>query len=402
MAITCTIDATGIHAPQYEDVLSYLKDAYRNIYGSDVYLENDSQDGQLLAIFASAVHDCNSMAVAVYNAFSPATSQGAGLSSVVKINGISRAVASTSSVDVILVGQAGTVITNGVVRDTNGNQWDLPATVTIPSGGDITVTATAQQLGAVTAAAGAVNIIATPTRGWQSVTNPLAATPGAPVESDAALRRRQTISVALPSRTVLEGTIGAVASIVGVQRYAAYENDTSSTDSNGIPSHSIALVVDGGDAQAIADAIAAKKTPGTGTYGTTSEVVVDAYGISHTIRFSRPVLVPITVAITIKALTGYTSVVGDEIVSAVMSYLNALPIGGVELATGRGVGYTRLFVPAQLSGPYASPASPADSGTYEILTILIARSGSPAAADVPLAYSEAATCTVSNITLTVT
>ncbi len=104
MAITCTIDQNGITVPAYADILTYLKDAYRTIYGADVYLEPDSQDGQLLAIFAAAINDANAMAAAVYNAFSPATAQGVGLSSVVKINGIARAVASFSTVDVLIVG----------------------------------------------------------------------------------------------------------------------------------------------------------------------------------------------------------------------------------------------------------------------------------------------------------
>lgn len=406
MAIVCTLDAAGIHAPAFSDILAYLKDAYRGIYGSDVYLENDSQDGQLLGVFAKAIYDCNAQTVAVYNAFSPATAQGAGLSSVVKINGIARRVASQSTADVRLIGQAGTTITNGIVADAAGNRWDLPATVTIPDEGEITVTATAQQLGAITAAANTITTIATPTRGWQLVTNPSAATPGAPVETDAQLRQRQSVSVALPSLTVLQGTIGAVADVPGVQRYKAYENDTGATDANGIPGHTISLVVDGGDAQAIANAIALKKTPGTGTFGNTAVDVTSAYGIPETIRFSRPAQVPIIVAISIKALSGYSSVIGNEIVSAVMGFINDLPIGGVELATGQGVPYARIFVPAQLSGPYASPASPSDASTYEILSIGIAKanvpSPVPAPQDLLLAYNEAATCTVADIVLTVT
>src|SRR5260363_207233 len=45
MTLSVTIDATGIHAPSYADVLNALKAQYRAIYGPDVYLENDSQDG---------------------------------------------------------------------------------------------------------------------------------------------------------------------------------------------------------------------------------------------------------------------------------------------------------------------------------------------------------------------
>lgn len=78
MSITCTVDEHGIHKPDFEVVLDYLKGAYRSIYGADVYLENDSQDRQLLGLFATAINDANSMAVAVYNAFSPASAQGRG------------------------------------------------------------------------------------------------------------------------------------------------------------------------------------------------------------------------------------------------------------------------------------------------------------------------------------
>ena len=202
MAITTTaptVDATGIHAPTYADVLNYLQTQFRAIYGADVYLGSDSQDGQFLAILASAINDTNTVAVQVYNSFSPAKGIGEALSSNVKINGIKRAKASASTVDLRIVGQAGTTIVNGIAKDANQQQWALPATVVVPPAGEVTVTASSTQQGAVSAAAGTITQIGTPTLGWQSVTNPAAATPGAPVESDAALRVRQAVSVALVS-----------------------------------------------------------------------------------------------------------------------------------------------------------------------------------------------------------
>ena len=117
------IDAAGIRAPSYGEVLQYFKDQYRNIYGADTYLEADSQDGQLLAVFAMAIHDANTAAVQVYNAFSPATASGAALSSNVKINGLARGVATRSSVDLRIVGQGGTTISGGVALDGDRVQW---------------------------------------------------------------------------------------------------------------------------------------------------------------------------------------------------------------------------------------------------------------------------------------
>ncbi|MDE1158445.1 MAG: baseplate J/gp47 family protein [Neorhizobium sp.] len=222
----CTIDENGITAPTYTDVQSYLATQFQGIYGSDIVIDPDSQDGQLIAIFAAAIHDANSMAVAVYNAFSPTYAQGAGLSSVVKINGISRAASSNSTADLTIIGQAGAIITNGKAQDLAGNYWSLPATVTIPNTGQIVVTATCDTTGAISATAGAISDIATPSLGWQSVTNAAVAVEGAAVETDADLRRRQKTSVAIPSLTVLEGIVGAVANLAGVARYKAYENDT--------------------------------------------------------------------------------------------------------------------------------------------------------------------------------
>lgn len=386
------IDENGISVPDYETVRQYYVDEFKGIFGQDIEVAPDTQDGQQIAIFAQAVHDLNSLALQVYNAFSPSSARGVGLSSVVKINGIKRLVASNSTVDLLVTGQAGTTITGGIATDDGGNQWLLPATVTIPFDGDITVTATAKDLGAITALPGTVTGIGTPTRGWQSVTNPSAAVPGQPVELDAQLRQRQTISTALPSRTVFEGTMGAVASITGVERLKGYENDTSTTDANGIPAHSISLVVQGGDATAIAQAIADKKTPGTGTYGTTSVTITDEYGVARDIRFFRPTTATIKVNISLTALTGYTTSIETSIKQAVIDFINGLDIGG----TSGAVEWAEVFVPANL-------ALAGGAKTYKITALTIAKNaGSFGTADLPIAFNEAPSAALTDVTITVT
>lgn len=381
-----TIDESGITAPTYAEILDYLQTQYRSIFGADVYLEDDSQDGQLLAIFAKSVHDANNAAVAQYNARSPATAKGNGLSNLVKINGITRLVPTNSTANIAVVGVAGTAITNGVVEDANGTRWALPASVSIPDAGTITVTATCATAGAVAAIAGTITKIITPQLGWQSATNPDDAVLGAPVESDATLRKRQATSVAQPGQTPLETVAGAVAKVAGVTRYTAYENPTNSTDSNGIPAHSIALVVEGGSLSDIAYAIANKKTVGTGTYGTTSQTVLTAYGVPQTIDFYVVTEKRTTVAIDLEPINGYTSAIGDKIKAAIADYINALPIGDP-------VRWTRLFTPANLSGD-------PDGMTYEITSLAIAAyPDSPASADVPVEFYKAAHCDVADITI---
>lgn len=81
-----TLDDTGLHLPDYPTILAYLQTRMRAIYGEDLYLDPDSQDGQIIAIFAEMLHDAHSLAAAVYNAFSPASAQGVSLSRQVAIN----------------------------------------------------------------------------------------------------------------------------------------------------------------------------------------------------------------------------------------------------------------------------------------------------------------------------
>lgn len=383
------VNAAGISAPTFPDILASRKADYQGIYGADIYLEADSQDGQIVAIEAAAINDTNAAIIAVYNAFSPATAQGAGLSSAVKINGLRRLIASNSTADVTIIGQAGTIISSGLIGDDLGHQWALPATVTVPIGGSIVVTATAVELGNIAALANTITRIVTPTRGWQSVNNAGAATPGAPIEPDATLRQRQSVSTSLPALSVIGGIIGAVANLSGVERYKGYENPTGSTDGDGIPAHSISLVVQGGDAVQIATAIAEKKTPGTGTHGTTSEVIIDPAGVPNTINFYRPTVLRLLVEVDITALSGYVSTTGDALIASVVAYVATLDIG-------TDVYVSKLAAAADL---YNGPLSL----TYNLTAVRVAVSpSSPGTSDIVVAFNELASLATADVTLAVT
>lgn len=391
LGLSATVTAEGISAPDYQTVLDTITGYFQQIYGSDAYLDPDSKDGQMVALVALAIHDANNTAISVYRSFSPATALGDALTSNVKINGITRRAATNSTVDLLLTGTVGTAITNGSVCDTNSVVWNLPATVVIGSDGTVVATATCANSGAVAAVAGSVNGINTPTRGWASVTNPLAATVGVAAETDAELRVRQSQSVALASLTPFDAVDGAIANVEGVTRHKLFENDTETTDANGLPEHSISAVVEGGDATEIANTIRSVKGQGVSTYGTTAVVVTDKYGNPYTIRFSRPVDVPVYVSITLKALTGYTSDIGDEMKAAVASYINSLAIGD-------GVLLSRVYSPANLG-----VVSGGNARYYDIMELLIGRSAeSVAAANVTVVYDEAVSCSVENIEITVT
>ena len=326
MTLSASISSTGVTAPTYQEVLDGFKAQYQEIMGTSAIVSNDSKMGQLLAAFAAGVADTNDAVINTYNSFIPAYAQGAGLSSLVKINGLQRQTPSNSTTNVTIVGVAGTVILNGVISDANNtHQWTIPYATIIPVSGTITVQATCVDSGAIDATDGSLTNIVSATLGWQTVTN-FDTTLGNPVETDAELRQRQAISTTFPASSIVTAIYAAIQNLPTVQKVVIYENDTNTTDSNGLTPHSIAAVVLGGDPIAICTQIALRKPPGTGTNGTTNETITIGYSVLS-INYYTAEAMPIQVAITIHPLPGYTSSQSLNIPSAVINYLNTLSIG---------------------------------------------------------------------------
>ena len=219
-----TIGPSGLVLSSYTAILNYLVAQYQAGYGTNCYLGPDSSDFQWLAILALQAYDFDLVAQAIYLSFNPLTAVGASLDLLGVLIGTARDAASFSTVAVTLSGTAGTVINNGVVQDVNQNFWNIPGSVTIGSGGTVTVTAVAQLAGATSASEGQVVLIPYPTTGWTSVTNAGPSTVGNPVEPDSHYRARLMISQAKPSLTLRAGSAAAVAAVPNVSRSIVYEN----------------------------------------------------------------------------------------------------------------------------------------------------------------------------------
>lgn len=326
------VDSKGLHISTYNDILEHLVSSMKQIYGDDIYLDNSSPDYQMLSIFALVQSDTLQAMVYAYNARSPETAIGTSLDSVVKLNGIKRKAASHSTCEVKIVGTPFTQILNGAVRDRAGLIWDLPSSVIVDSGGVTYTVATCREPGAVSALAGDLNEIDTPTYGWISVENEVAAVLGNEEETDAQLRERQTISTANPSQTMLAGTKGAIAALKNVSRFAVYENDTNTaevtTDNpHGLPAHSVTCVVEGGTNEDVAEAIFLHKGIGCYTHGDVEVEYTDQNDYINRIRFFRPDYKDIFVKVVIKKYTGYISTMTSKVREAVYDYLAALTIG---------------------------------------------------------------------------
>lgn len=322
------IDLTGMHIPTYADIRDELISMMKQIFGQDIYIDVDSQDYQQISIFAKKIYDTNSLALLTYNNRTANTAIGVGLDNLCALVGITRKPAIYSTVQVTINGDAGTEINDGQISD-GTNLWDLPAVVTIPSNGIITVQARSHSKGYVTALPNTLTTIVTPVYGWLGVTNNYQANPGVDEETDASLRERYAQATASPANTVFESMIASVSQVDGVSKLKAYENDTGETDDNGLPPHSVTFVVEGGDNTDIATEIYYKKTPGCYTNGDVEVNLTSETGNVTVVRFYRPTYKTVYVKVLVKKLSGYNDNYATNIKNAIVEYIEGIEISEV-------------------------------------------------------------------------
>lgn len=145
-------------------------------------------------------------------------------------------------------------------------------------------------------------------------------------ETDEALRDRRAALAALSSVTTAAGIEAAVRAVPGVTKAKVFVNDANSV-SGDFPAHSVTVLVEGGNNEAVAKAILAKKAPGITTAGATVVTVPDLYGVNATVRFSRLETCAATCRVVVEPLTGWTAGTADVIKNAVSDYVSRLDVG---------------------------------------------------------------------------
>ena len=257
-----------------------------------------------------------------YNQFDPALASGAGLSGLVQLNGITRRAGTRTTAVLTLTGTAGVSLVAGKQVSTMDDSvvFTLPAAV-IGVGGTVDVVGTATEDGALEAGAGTVVKIVTPVAGWSAVTNVGAATVGTEGETDEELRARQQASTSASAQSIIESIYSAISNLEGVTYCRVYQNITLEADARGIPAKSIAVIVQGGDEDEIAEVIF-NRNPLAGTFGTTTVTITDAQGFTYDVNFSRPVEVEIYVAVAVTVVNSalWPSDGDDRIKAAIVDF----------------------------------------------------------------------------------
>lgn len=290
-----SIGPTGLEVATRDELKAQYDADFQAIYGVDINLDQDSPDGQMIGIFIQAVLDLEDLLVQIYNMFDPDNAVGVVLDQRVAINGIQRQAGTYTLTPITIVtsqacnlyGLDQSVEPVYTVQDNAGNKWLLQTTQTISGAGTTVATFRAEFPGANLTIPNTITIPVTIVLGVVSVNNPtLYTTLGQNEESDAALKVRRQKSVSLASQGYLAGLLAALENINGVTSAFVYENNTSSTDGDGVPGHSIWVIVSGTATDAeIANAIYTKRNAGCGMKGSTTYTVTQVDGSPFIVRW---------------------------------------------------------------------------------------------------------------------
>lgn len=272
-----SIGPTGITVATQSEVLGDLTSDYQGLYGADINVDSDTVDGQTLNNFTQMVVDLQDLLVQIYNTFDPDNCVGVILDQRVAINGIQRQ-AGTATVTNITMVIAQSVNLYGLdqtdqpvytISDNAGNLWELQSTQLGVAAGTSIFAFQAANVGALVTVPNTITVQVTIVLGVVSVNNPTPYTTlGINEESDAVLKVRRQQSVSLASQGYLAGLIAALKNINGVTDAFVYENFSDTADGDGVPGHSIWVIVSGsGAASDIANAIYTKRNAGCGMFG---------------------------------------------------------------------------------------------------------------------------------------
>jgi uncharacterized phage protein gp47/JayE len=338
--------------------------------------------GQVIGIFARREALMWELLETAYDAFDRDKAEFFLLDTVGALTGCKRKPATYSTVTLTCTTTGSVTFTEGVTKaNVTGKPtdvWVAAETKTVGAGSHA-IKFRADTKGARAANAGTITVINTPVAGWTVVTNASNASQGQNEEQDTTYRSRQVEELAQAGSSSTVAVRAALIEIDEVIEAKVFENTDRSTDSAGLPPHSMQAVIWDGVTPAasnneIAQVVWDNKGGGIEFIGSASGTAVDIEGNNRTVKFDRATQKNVYIDITVKqkvggptvtaqavkdALTAKVFTVGEEVVADQLEARVVLNVAGAHSVTVFELGFT------------ASPTGTADLaiGTREIAVL---------------------------------
>lgn len=395
-----TLDGTGLTIDAQSEIETEIVSDVSAALGDEIETGPTSPLGQIVGIQANDQRLLQESLARVYAETYRATSTGVSLDRIGALTGSPRLPATSSTVAVNITFNAVTSISpGGLIISVDGSpDREFANTAQIDSAGPGTESHPFASLdtGPIEAPANTLTVIPIPNPSVDSVTNPADATLGRDIETDTAYRARQAQELARPASSTLDGiridVLDGVLDADGnreLEDVTVFENATDVTNGDGMPPHSIEVLVDDGvpavDNDRIAQAVFDAKPGGILAYGSLSGTATDTRGGLRTVQFSRPSLVTLFLEFTLVKGPQWTADLIPALQKALAAYWQGVARSGTDL------------VRSQL---YDVIWQVAEKNT-QVVSISLVRAGRPALfdADVLIASRERGTLDTGDITI---
>ena len=403
MSLTTTsLGPNGLTIQTLGDIVQELIQTLLQIYGPNIDQNPESPDMQMLWQYAQGLQQTLEFCQQIYNSRDPDQAVGVPLDLICSVNGVRRRPGTNTTLEIVITPNLAPYVTgtlNGsetpnpfTVQDVNGVQYQLAVATTIFTGTTpFGLLFQAVDTGPVTSPLNTIVEIVTFVDGVVAVNNPYAnISIGVSQESDSQLRLRRAQSVAQPGKSWYQSLYANLVGVVGNEGAVVYENVTATTDSNGIPEHSIWTIIYDANllpgmagtpqqdnaANTYANIIFAAKGMGCGQKAHTTNgfavTLTGPDGSPQIIQFDIPVLTQLYISINATSLPNGPAVAAGAIrqdiynffslggdgaynvgqaadSSAILAYVKGLYPGinfsaeGVSLTSGSG--YTNILIP---------------------------------------------------------
>ena len=332
-----SFDGNGLQVSTQDELVENLTKNFQAIYGADINVDSNSPDGQLINIFAQYLEDFYELLSQVNASFDPDQAIGNVLDQRAAINGVQRKGGTYTYVNVEITTDR-SVTLNGVdqfsedeaytISDSEGNLFVLVATSPI-STGTSTLVFRAKEIGQVEVLPNTITTPVTVILGVTNINNPAgASTVGENEETDAEFRERRKRSVSISNVGYTEGIQAALENLPDVTKASVFQNRTDTTDTHGIPGHSVWVIVQGGTDAEIGAVMDEKMAPGIGMKGTQSVIVPQVDGSFETYYFDRPSQELLYVTLNITPMNGQA--LDQDYIKGKISTMSFLPYETVD------------------------------------------------------------------------
>lgn len=346
-----SFDSDGLKTKQLPEITEELEVSLRGIYGEDINVNQNSQDGQTLNIYGQGSVDTRELLQQINASFDPDQASGRVLDQRLAINGIKRnggtytfaPIEITADRALNLIGLDSqsnelnpTVSGLYTVKDDAGTEFYLLSSVSFLLAETQELTFRAKEIGSVEIQVNTITSPVTVIAGITGINNPSGALSiGDNEESDSQAKVRRKSSVALPALGYLDAIEANLNNLDGVSIALVYENDTDTTDSDGTPGHHIWAIIEGGDDTEIGEILYKKKSYGAGMRGAVVVNIPRTRGRTYPAKFDRPGSEDLWIKFTVSLIGGGvidTEALKEEIVEGIQWEIGG-DAGGDDIST---------------------------------------------------------------------